>query len=261
MGANGTDVIRSMLESRALSGAQSGGALAVGAGLLIAGATGVFAQLQDALDTLWHVRPDPDRPFSALIRTRLLSFALILLMGLLVVLLLAVSTLIAPLEPLLAEHVPGGLVFARGASIGFSLIVLTLAFGIVFWQLPDTNIAWGDAWRGAAFTAVLFTLGKAALGLYLGRAGVASAYGAAGSFVVLLLWIYYSALIVLFGAVFTRVLARRRAAPAPSSPALVPSAPAPTHPAPERVASNRWVRRLGWMALGVVIGRLFRSKD
>ena len=257
VGARSTDVVRSMLESRALRDAQSGVALVVGSGILIVGATGVFVQLQDALNTLWHVRPGPDRPLSALIRTRLLSFALILLIGLLVALLLVVSALIAPLGPLLAGRVPGGMALARLASIGLSLAVLTLGFGVLFWQLPDADIAWGDAWRGAAFTAVLFTLGQAALGLYLGRASVASAYGAAGSLVVLLLWIYYSALIVLFGAVFTRVYARHRTAaelprPAPADPLEI---------APERASPGTWGRRLGWVALGVVLSRLFRSKD
>lgn len=263
VGPNGTDVLRSMLKSRTvMSGSQSGIALAAGVTVLIVGATGVFAQLQDALNTLWHVRSDPDRFIGPLIRTRLLSFALILVMGLLVMLLLMVSALIEPLEPLLTKAVPGGLILVRLIAMGLSLLVLTLAFGIVLWQLPDTDVAWGDAWRGAAFTAVLFTLGKEAIGLYLGQASIASAYGAAGSVVVLLLWIYYSALIFLFGAAFTRVYATLResaesdrAAAAPPSPTKPPAASSTS------ILPPRWRRRLGWIVLGFFLGRYFGSED
>lgn len=178
------------------------------------------------------------------------------------------STAIAPLEAYLSEAVPGGAVLVRIASLLASLMLLTLLFAVIFHQLPDVSVAWRDVWMGAAFTALLFALGKAGFGWYLGRASVASAYGAAGSFVVLL-WIYYSALIFLFGAEFTQVYARRRGTSIrPASYARrigdggtegsgVPAEPVST-PAP--APSGGWGRRLGLVALGFLMGRYFGSR-
>jgi membrane protein len=172
-------------------------------GLLI-GASAVFAELQDALNFVWHAKPEALR-WSTLLRKRLLSFAMVLVVGFLLLVSLAISAFLGAL----GAYVGGYMAVPIGAlelgNFVLSFLITTLLFAAIYKVLPDIDIAWHDVAVGAAVTAALFTSGKSAIGFYLGHSVVASTYGAAGALAVLLVWLYYSALILFFGAVFTRV--------------------------------------------------------
>jgi membrane protein len=186
-------------------------ATVVGLAVLLFGASGVFVQLQDALNTIWRVAPRPDRGWLEVVRDRFLSFGAVLATGLLLLVSLAANTALAALGKFLApDALPGGLSLWQGLNALVSLAFFTLLFALLFKLLPDVYLAWRDVWIGALVTAVLFTIGNYLIGLYLGYTSTASAFGAAGSLVVLLVWVYYSAQILLFGAEFTYVLACRR---------------------------------------------------
>ncbi len=213
LGENAAGLIQEMLTSDAQ---QEGGLWAsiISIGLLIAGASGLFVQLQDALNTVWNVTPKKDAGIGKLVRDRLLSFGMVLVIGFLLLVSLMLSAVLSALSGSVASSVIGDVL--TGWDVGWQILnaavsfgVITLLFGLIYKVLPDAKVAWGDVWVGAAITSLLFTIGKTLIGLYLGNSSVASAYGAAGSFVVLLLWIYYSAQILLFGAEFTQVYANR----------------------------------------------------
>ncbi|MGI8932810.1 MAG: YihY/virulence factor BrkB family protein [Phormidesmis sp.] len=208
LGENGAALVQEMLTN---AQTQEGGlwATAISLALLIIGASGLFIQLQDALNTVWNVVPRPDGGIWALVRNRLLSFGMVLAIGFLLMVSLLLSAALAGISGILGDGLIGWDVGWQILNTIVSFGVITLLFALIYRILPDVTIAWGDVWVGAAMTAVLFTIGKALIGFYLGNSGVASAYGAAGSFVVLLLWIYYSAQILLFGAEFTQVYANR----------------------------------------------------
>ena len=176
---------------------------------LIFGATGVFVQLQDALNTIWEVRPKPGRGILGFIRHRTLSLAMVFAIGFLLLVSLILSAGLAAAGQWLSGAMPGGEGLWQFINAAISFVVIALLFTFMFKYLPDVKIAWRDVWIGGTITALLFTAGKFALGMYLGRSSVASAYGAAGSLVILLLWVYYSAQIFLFGAEFTQVYANR----------------------------------------------------
>jgi membrane protein len=185
-------------------------ATVVGVVTLLIGAAGVFGQLQDALNTIWKVEPKPDRSWGAVIRERFLPFTMVLGTGFLLLVSLILSALLAALGRFLTpQSLPGGawLWLLLNALLSFGFLVVL--FALMYKELPDVRIAWADVWIGAGVTALLFTLGKFLIGLYLGQSSVASAYGAAGSLVLILVWVYYSAQIFLFGAEFTRVYATR----------------------------------------------------
>ncbi len=186
-------------------------ATVIGLGTLIFGAAGVFNQLQSSLDTIWDVEPKPGRPLMELIRTRFLSFALIPTIGFLLLVSLVLEAGLSFAATRFADTFPnmGALVALRLGSSALSFLFITFLFALIFKVLPDVNIALRDVLLGAVVTAVLFTIGRFLIGLYLGYSSTASAYGAAGSLIVILLWIYYSAQIVFFGAEFTQVYSRR----------------------------------------------------
>lgn len=185
-------------------------AAVLGLAIFLFGATGVFVQLQDALNTIWKVAPKPGRPILSMLRDRLLSFVLVFGTALLLLLLLVVSTTLAALHRFLSpDALPDVARWWQVINVLISLGASTLLFAMIFKILPDVRIAWRDVWIGAAVTAVLFTAGKYLLGLYLGQSSTTSAFGAAASLVIILLWVYYSAQILLFGAEFTRAYADR----------------------------------------------------
>ena len=176
---------------------------------LLFGASGVFGQLQTSLNAIWGVRPKPGRGVLGIVRDRFLSFGFILVVGFLLLVSLFLTTLIAFVGNRFGGMAPGMETLVQILNSVLSVAVITLLFAMIFKFLPDAQIAWRDVWIGALITAALFTAGKFALGLYLGKSGVASSYGAAGSLIVLLLWVYYSAQILFFGAEFTQVYANR----------------------------------------------------
>jgi membrane protein len=176
--------------------------------VLVVGAVTLFAQLQAALNNIWGVKQKEGGGILGVIKDRLLSFAVVLVIGfLLLVSLVASAVLSGVAEFVHPGAIPGGLLLWRGLDWGVSFALVTVLFAMIYKLLPDVEIAWRDVWVGAAFTSLLFAIGKYLIGLYLGHSAVASAYGAAGSLVVLLVWVYYSAQIMLFGAEFTHVYA------------------------------------------------------
>src|SRR5208283_2889101 len=182
-------------------------ATTIGVVLALFGASGVFGQLQDALNTVWGVKPKPGGGIMGFIRTRFLSFAMVGGVCFLLLVPLTVETLLRGLNQYLQNVLPGGNILALALFLVFDLAVVVLLFAMIFRYLPDAKIAWRDVWVGATLTAVLFAFGKFVLGLYLGSGAAGSAYGAASSLITLLLWIYYAAQILLFGAEFTQVYA------------------------------------------------------
>jgi membrane protein len=176
--------------------------------VLVIGATTVFAELQSALDRIWHV-PESEKPkgFMAILRARLLSFGLILGLVFLLMVSLAVSAAVAAFGKFTSELMPGSEILLYALNIAVSLGIETLLFAMIFKLMPSTRIAWRDVWVGAFTTAVLFEIGKLLIGLYLGKSGVTESFAAAGSLVVLLAWVYYAAQIFLLGAEFTKVYA------------------------------------------------------
>jgi membrane protein len=183
----------------------------VGFVVLLFGASGVFVELQDALNTIWKVAPPQGLGLLSLLRYRMVSFSVVLATGFLLLVSLAVSTALSGLSGFLTPAtLVGGVDFWQGVNLLVSFVFITLLFGMIFKLLPDTPVAWRDVWVGAAVTALLFTLGKYLLGLYLGMSSTTSAFGAAGSLVLLLLWVYYSSQILLFGAEFTRAYSTLR---------------------------------------------------
>ena len=187
------------------------GVLATSIGILLAlfGASGVFGQLQDALNTIWGVKTKPGVGIMGFIRSRFLSFAMVAGVCFLLLVSLVLESLLKSISHYLQAMLPGGIVIALVVYSIFDLAVVVLLFAAIFKFLPDVKIQWRDVWIGALMTAIFFAVGKWALGLYLGSGAAASAYGAASSLITLLLWIYYSSQILLFGAEFTQVYAAR----------------------------------------------------
>jgi membrane protein len=182
-------------------------ATTIGVVLALFGASGVFGQLQDALNTIWGVKPKPGGGVMGFIRTRFLSFAMVGGVCFLLLVSLTVEILLRGFSAYLKNVMPGGDILALTLFLLFDVAVVISLFAMIFRYLPDAKIAWRDVWIGATLTAVLFALGKFILGLYLGSGAAGSAYGAASSLITLLLWIYYAAQILLFGAEFTQVYA------------------------------------------------------
>ena len=186
-------------------------ALATAIGILLAlfGASGVFGQLQNALNTIWGVKAKPGLGIAAFIRSRFLSFAMVAGVCFLLLVSLVIESLLKSLSAYVQAMFPGGIVIALVIYSIFDFVIVVLSFASIYKFLPDVKIKWRDVWIGALITTILFTIGKWALGLYLGSGTAASAYGAASSLITLLLWIYYSSQILLFGAEFTQVYAAR----------------------------------------------------
>lgn len=180
--------------------------------VLIVGATTVFAELQSALDRIWHV-PEKDKPSGlwGVLRARFLSFGLVLGLAFMMMVSLIVSAGVAAFGSWTSGLAPGWEVVLQIINIGVSLIITALLFAMIYKLMPSVKIAWRDVWVGAAITALLFEVGKLLIGLYIGKSGVNESFAAAGSLVVLIAWVYYAAQIFLLGAEFTKVYAGQRA--------------------------------------------------
>ena len=208
LGAQGAQAVQEMVANARRPGA---GALAtlLGVAALLVGAGGVFGQLQIAMDTIWDVERRKGRGVRGFLKDRFFSFAMVVGVGFLLLVSLLVSAGLSVMGSFLSGTLPGGVALWQALNVVISLAVLSLLFALLFKVVPDVEVAWRDTIVGGILTAVLFTLGKFLIGLYLGRGAVGSTYGAAGSLVVVLVWIYYSAQIFFLGAEFTQVYANR----------------------------------------------------
>ena len=208
VGTDGAQALQALLEGASKRGSGII-ALVVGTITFLLASTGVFLELQYALNTIFRVKPRPDANVSALVKTRLRSFGLVLSLGFVLMVSLAVSAGLAATSSFIGNGIIGLSILWQVLNVIVALGVISVLFALIYRFLPDVRLLWRDVWVGSFMTAVLFTIGKQILALYLGRTSTASSYGAAGSVVVLLLWVYYSAQIVLFGAELTRVYTER----------------------------------------------------
>jgi membrane protein len=221
VGQQGAEAIQAMLQNTQKPG--SGGTIATvfGIATLLFGASGVFGQLQDALNTIWEVKPKPGQGIRSFLQSRFLSFAMVLVIGFLLLVSLVLSAGLAAVGHFFSQMMPDFLILGQVINFLISFGVVTLLFAAIYKFLPDVHAPWKDLWVGSIVTALLFNIGKFLIGLYLGNSSMGSTYGAAGSLVVLLVWIFYSAQIILFGAEFTQVYAKSRgSAIAPSKHAV-----------------------------------------
>ena len=177
----------------------------IGIGTLLAGASGAFVELQDALNKIWKVQPRSESILLGVIRERVFSFALVLVLGFLLLVSLVVSTALGAAGNFMAPLLPWPVFLLESVNFLLSSGVIALLLAVIFKYLPDTEIAWADVWIGAAVTSLLLTTGKALVGLYLARSTVTSAYGVAAALIIILTWVYYSAQIFLLGAEATHV--------------------------------------------------------
>ena len=207
-GQQAAQAIQNVLQSTATK-STSLLATAIGLVVLLFGASGVFGELKDALNLIWGVSVKPGRPFSTLIRQRFLSFTMVLGIGFLLVVSLVISAVVAAVSKYMSDRIllPTGVWHVADLLTSFGIV--TVLFAMIFKILPNVRIGWWDVAIGAVGTAFLFTVGKYLIGLYLGTSSTASYYGAAGSAIIILLWVYYSTCILLFGAEFTKVYARK----------------------------------------------------
>ena len=214
IGASGAELIEEILANAERPGTGNPLVVLVGGGALLFAATGAFAQLQASLNIVWQVEPDPDRRgmVGGFVAKRILSFLMIVGVAVLLLASTLTSAFLAALGDVVRGLLPAALTgpALAGLGIGASLLVAILLFGTLFQVLPDARVHWRDAWVGATATGVLFLIGNLLLGLYLGRSSPVSAFGAAGSLALILVWVYYSSNIFFLGAELTQVLARRR---------------------------------------------------
>jgi membrane protein len=207
VGENGAQAIDAML-SAASKPAQGIFASVIGLAALVFAAVGVVVQLKDAMNTVWDVETPPGKGIWAFARTYILSLAGVLALGFLLLVSMLVTTALSAAGAYLSPWLPEAAL--QAASFVLSFGVISLLFLMMFKWLPDTQVAWRDVWIGAIGTAALFEIGKFLIGLYIGKQGLESTYGAAASIVIVLIWVYYAAQIVLFGAEFTNVYAKER---------------------------------------------------
>jgi membrane protein len=210
MGEQGARAVQGMLE--AVNKPKEGIiATVIGIALLVIGATTVFGELQDALDRIWRAPArDTGTGLLDLLRVRLLSFGMIMGIGFLLMVSLVASAAFAALSKWWEPLFGGWALVGQVVNFAFGFVVTVFGFAMIYKLMPRARVQWGDVWVGAAVTALLFSIGKHLIGLYIGKSSVASGFGAAGSLVVVLVWVYYSAQIFLLGAEFTKVFAERR---------------------------------------------------
>lgn len=208
VGKQGAEAIQEVLKNASDTGAGVMATL-IGVGTLLLGASGAFAQLQASLNTIWEVKPKKGRGIKGMLRDRFLSFSMVLVIGFLLLVSLILSAVLAGVGKYISGVLPMSSAVLQVVNFAISFGVTTFLFALIYKVLPDATVRWRDVWVGAAVTALLFSLGRFLIGLYLGRSSVSSAYGAAGSLVVLLLWVYYSSQILFLGAEFTQVWANK----------------------------------------------------
>lgn len=209
VGEEGGAAVQEMVKNAAGEKDTSLWATLVGGSTLLFGASTVFGQLQTSLNAVWGVTSKPGRGLKGLIRDRVLSFGFIVVVGFLLLVSLVLTAVVAGVGEWMGGLLPMGEALIQVLNVVLSLGVITVLFAMIFKILPDAKVAWPDVWIGAAITSVLFIIGKTVLGIYLGKSSVGSSFGAAGSLIVLLVWVYYSAQILFFGAEFTQVYANR----------------------------------------------------
>lgn len=207
VGPKGGDAMRTMVEH---ANQQNGGIMAVvGIITLILGATGAFTQLQDALNTAWEVKPDPAKGLKVMLFKRFMSFGMILVIAFMLLVSFVISAMVSAFGDLLNNYLGGaGEFIGQVVQLVIGLGVTWLLFAMMFKVLPDAKIGWKDVWVGAFVTALLFTIGRFAIGLYLGKSSSADAFGAAAALAIIFVWIYYAAVILFLGAEFTQVWVR-----------------------------------------------------
>ena len=205
IGANGAATIQGLMQS-AHKPAEGFIASALAAITLLFGASGVFTELRDALNRMWDVSTCDTSGIIGLIKQRVFSFIMVLTVGLLLALSILAAEVLALIQHFVSKQLPAIPVELKSFNFLLTFCIITFLFAMIFRFVPDILLPWSVIWIGAAFTALLFSAGKALLGLYLSKASFASVYGAAGSLVVFIIWVYYSAQIFLFGAEFTRVI-------------------------------------------------------
>ena len=211
VGESGARGVEQLLEGVRDPGANAAAGL-VGVVILLFGASGVFSQLKDALNTIWEAPAPQGGMILSYIWGRFLSFAMVLAIGFLLLVSLVVSAALQAVGAYMTGLLPGSEGIWEGVNFLVSWGTISVLFALIFKYIPDKEIRWRDVWIGALISALLFSLGKTLIGIYLGRSAVASAYGAAGSLVVVLVWVYYSALLLLLGAEFSHVQATRNRA-------------------------------------------------
>jgi len=199
--------LQEMIKNASLEGKSKLAAIIGGISLLI-GATTVFAEIQDSINSIWGLKPKPKRGWLKMLKNRLLSFSLIISLGFLLLVSLGISALIEALSNSLSARFPEITVIVFYViNLALTLLITTAIFAVIFKVLPDAKVKWKDVWTGATVTALLFMMGKFAISFYISKSNIGSTYGAAGSLVILLLWVYYSSFILYFGAEFTKAFA------------------------------------------------------
>lgn len=209
VGPQAAEAIQTMVANASTSGSGVWGTI-LGVVMMLVGASAAFAHLQKSLNHLWNVEPKPGSGWRLMVRQRVAALGMVLVVALLLLTALVLSAAVSALGSYAQQLLPMPAWVLGLIDLVVSMAVITLLFAAIYKVLPDVEIAWREVWVGAAMTAFLFVLGKLAIGFYLGHSSVASSYGAAGSLVVLLVWIFYSSQLVFFGAELTQVWARRR---------------------------------------------------
>ncbi len=206
IGEDGTAAVKIMIEN-AEKPASGVFASVLGILTLLFGASGVFGELRSALNTIWEVKPQGSQGLTGLVKQRFFSFGMVLAIGFLLLVSLVLSAGLAAAGKFFGQLLPVPAFILSAINIVVSLVAIAVLFTLIFRCVPQTRVAWKTCWIGAMATAILFTLGKLLIGLYLSKAAVGSAYGAAGSVIVVIVWVYYSSMIFFFGAELTHVLA------------------------------------------------------
>jgi membrane protein len=208
LGPKGADAVQNAVSAASVKSSGVSATL-IGVVTLLVGASAVFAELQDALNTIWHAKPPPQAGMWDLMRKRLLSLSMVAVIGFLLLVSLTISAILNAVGAYLGDVLPIPSFALEALNFVVSFAVTAILFAAMFKVLPDIDSEWSDVWVGAVATAALFTVGKSLIGIYIGRMALDSTYGAAASLLVVLVWIYYSSLIFFFGAEFTHVYARR----------------------------------------------------